>query len=633
MSDYHCPSSSVLQSLKDMANQLRIDSINATNASNSGHPTSCASAAEIMSVLFFHTMRYDIKFPRDPRSDRFVMSKGHAAPILYAVWAEAGLFPVKDLLNLRKMDDDLEGHPTPRLNFIDVATGSLGQGLSCAAGMAYTGKYFDKSDYRVYCLVGDGESAEGSIWEALAFASHYELDNLVAIFDVNRLGQSDPAMLQHKMDVYEARLKAFGWNTCVVDGHDVEVLCKTLHDATTVKRKPTCILAKTFKGKGCPEMEDVMNWHGKPLGAKAETVIQTIQSNMKSPQGPWKLQPQEITATVPDITISNIKLAEPPNYKLGEQVATRLAYGIALEKLGRNNSRVIALDGDTKNSTFSQKFKDAHPDRYIECFIAEQNLVGVGIGCATRDRNVVFCSTFAAFFTRAFDQIRMGAISQTNVNFAGSHAGISIGEDGPSQMALEDLSMFRSVPGSTVFYPSDAVSAQRAVELAANTKGVCFIRTSRPNVPVIYSNDEVFEAGKAKVVKKSGSDQVTVIGCCVTLVEAMKAADKLAEDGINIRVIDPFTLKPLDKDTILANAKETGGKIITVEDHYAEGGLGDSVAGALSEETGIRIKKLAVREVPRSGKPAELMDRYGISASCIVKAVQSMMVSQTIQQR
>ncbi|KAL4226115.1 hypothetical protein ACF0H5_014102 [Mactra antiquata] len=623
MTEYHRPDSKTLQSLKDIANQLRIDSINATTASKSGHPTSCASAAEIMSVLFFNTMKYSIEKPRDPRSDRFIMSKGHAAPVLYAAWAEAGLFPVKDLLNLRKIDNDLEGHPTPRLNFIDVATGSLGQGLGIAAGMAYTGKYFDKSDYRVYCMVGDGESAEGSIWEALSFSSHYKLDNLVAIFDVNRLGQSDPAMLQHEMTVYEDRLKAFGWNTYVVDGHDVEVLCKTFYLASTVKDKPTCILAKTFKGKGCPGVEDLMNWHGKPLGDKADSCIKEIQGQMQN-QPPWNLRPQCITASVPDVNLANMKLAEPPKYSMGQQVATRLAYGTALEKLGRANPRVVALDGDTKNSTFSDKFRVAFPDRFIECYIAEQNLVAVGIGCACRDRNVVFCSTFAAFFTRAFDQIRMGAISQTNVNFAGSHAGISIGEDGPSQMALEDLAMFRSIPGSTVFYPSDAVSAERAVEIAANTKGVCFIRTSRPNVPVIYSADEVFQPGKAKVVRQSDNDQVTVIGCCVTLVEAMTAADELASSGINIRVIDPFTLKPFDKDTVLASAKATGGRIITVEDHYEWGGLGDVVAGALSEEKGICIKKLAVKEVPRSGKAAELMEMFGISASCIVKAVKTM---------
>lgn len=622
--DYHRPDTKTLQSLKDIANKLRIDSINATQASNSGHPTSCCSAAEIMSVLFFNTMRYSAKNPRDPASDRFVMSKGHAAPILYAAWGEAGAFEVSDILNLRKLSSDLEGHPTPKLSFVDVATGSLGQGLSCAAGMAYTGKYFDKSDYRVYCLIGDGESAEGSIWEALSFSSFYKLDNLVAIFDINRLGQSDPAMLQHDMNTYEARLKAFGWNTYVIDGHDVEALCKTFHDGSTVKDKPTCILAKTYKGKGCPGIEDEMNWHGKPLAAKADETVKAITACMSS-QGSWGLRPQPITTTVPAVDITNIKLSEPPNYKTGQQVATRLAYGTALAKLGHDNPRVIALDGDTKNSTFADKFRTAHPDRYIECFIAEQNLVGVAIGCATRGRTVPFCSTFAAFFTRAFDQIRMGAISQTNCNFAGSHAGISIGEDGPSQMALEDLAMFRSIPGSTVFYPSDAVSCERAVELAANTAGVCFIRTSRPNIATIYDNNEPFAVGKAKIVKQSNDDQVTVIGCCVTLVEALRAAEKLAIDGINIRVIDPFTLKPLDKDTIIASARATGGRIITVEDHYEWGGLGDCVAGEVSECPDICVKKLAVTKVPRSGKPAELMEMFGISANCIVKAVHNML--------
>lgn len=626
--DYHRPDAKTLQSLKDIANKLRIDSINATQASNSGHPTSCCSAAEVMSVLFFHAMRYSSENPRDPASDRFVLSKGHAAPILYAAWAEAGNFPVEDLVNLRKLDSDLEGHPTPKLAFVDVATGSLGQGLSCAAGMAYTGKHFDKSDYRVYCLIGDGESAEGSIWEALSFSSFYKLDNLVAIFDINRLGQSEEAMLQHDMDTYEARLKAFGWNTYVVDGHDVEALCKTLHVATTVKDKPTCILAKTFKGKGCPGIENEMNWHGKPLSAKAEETLKVIKEQMSN-QGNWGLRPQPITTTVPAVDLTNIKLSEPPNYKIGQQVATRLAYGTALAKIGTNNPRVIALDGDTKNSTFADKFKKEHPDRYIECYIAEQNLVGVAIGCGTRGRTVPFCSTFAAFFSRAFDQIRMGAISQTNVNFAGSHAGISIGEDGPSQMALEDLAMFRSIPGSTVFYPSDAVSCERAVELAANTPGICFIRTSRPNIATIYENDEKFEIGKAKVVKQSNDDQVTVVGCCVTLVEALRAADKLAADGVNIRVVDPFTLKPLDKETIMAAATATGGRIITVEDHYEAGGLGETVAGALSDCRDISIKRLAVQKVPRSGKPAELMEMFGISANCIVKAVNSMLSQQS----
>ncbi|KAI8772034.1 transketolase [Biomphalaria glabrata] len=623
MSKYHRPDAQTIQSLKDIANKLRIHSIEATNASNSGHPSSCCSAAEVMSVLFFNTMRYTIKEPRHPNNDRFVLSKGHAAPILYAAWAETGLFPTSELLELRKLTSDLEGHPTPRLNFVDVATGSLGQGLSCAAGMAYTGKYFDKSDYRVYCLIGDGESAEGSIWEALAFSSRYQLDNLVAIFDINRLGQSEATSLGHDVDIYKARVEAFGWNTYVVDGHDVEELCKVFWEARQVTGRPTCILAKTFKGQGIPGVADAENWHGKPLGDKAKEAIAAIRENIAN-SGPHNLIAQQPTLDLSPVN-THVELSAAPSYKLGESVATRLAYGTALVKLGKANNRVVAMDGDTKNSTFAQKFKDAFPDRFIECYIAEQNLVGVGIGCATRDRTIPFISTFAAFFTRAFDQIRMGAISQTNANFVGSHAGVSIGEDGPSQMALEDLAMFRTIPGSTVFYPTDAVSTERAVELAANTKGVCFIRTSRPNVPVIYKNDEPFAVGKAKVVRSSPSDQVTVIGSCVTLYEAIKAADTLAESGINIRIIDPFTIKPIDAETIIANAQETNGKIITVEDHYAEGGIGEAVAGAVSGQSGIIVKRLYVPEVPRSGKCEELMEKYGISASCIVKAVNSIL--------
>ncbi|XP_076344183.1 transketolase-like isoform X3 [Tachypleus tridentatus] len=577
--------------------------------------------AEIMSVLFFHTLRYKVSEPRNPSSDRFVLSKGHAAPILYAAWAEAGLFPVDDLLNLRKIDSDLEGHPTPRLNFVDVATGSLGQGLSCAAGMAYTGKYFDKASYRVYCVVGDGEAAEGSIWEALSFAGKYKLDNLVAIFDINRLGQSEPTAFQHEMELYQNRLESFGFNTYVIDGHDVEALCKVFHEASATKDKPTAVLAKTFKGKGIPEIEDQENWHGKPLGDKADDAINGILKSISN-QGCPQLCPQKpLKEDAPVIDISNISLSEPPAYNIGDKVATRLAYGTALTKLGHNCDRVVAMDGDTKNSTFSDKFRKVFPDRYIECYIAEQNLVGVAIGCSTRGRTVPFVSTFAAFFTRAFDQLRMGAISQVNIKCAGSHAGISIGEDGPSQMALEDLAIFRSLPGATVFYPSEAVSAERACELAAQTQGICFIRTSRPATAVLYSNDEKFEIGKAKVVKNSDSDQVLVIGAGVTLHETLKAADQLAQQGINIRVMDVFTVKPIDKTGILKNAAECKGRIVTVEDHYPEGGLGDAVSEVVSMERNIILKCLAVRDIPRSGPCDALLDMFGISAKCIEKAV------------
>ncbi|XP_031833025.1 transketolase-like protein 2 isoform X2 [Nomia melanderi] len=614
-----------MEKLQDLATKLRILSIQATEASKSGHPTSCSSMAEIMSVLFFHTMRYKVSAPRDPSSDRFVLSKGHAAPILYAAWAEAGLFPTSELLNLRKIDSDLEGHPTPRLNFVDVGTGSLGQGLSVAAGMAYVGKNFDKSNYRVYCLIGDGEAAEGSIWEALHFSSYYKLDNLCAIFDINRLGQSEPTSLQHNMEVYRKRLEAFGFNALVVDGHDVEELAKAFHEAQNTKGRPTAILAKTFKGKNFPNVEDLENWHGKPLGTKANEVIQHLNGMLKNP-GPLGLHPQKpLVDDAPAVDITNVKLASPPSYKLGEQVATRLAYGTALAKLAKNNPRVIALDGDTKNSTYAEKIKTVDPARFIEGFIAEQNVVGVAIGAACRDRTVAFVSAFATFFTRAFDQIRMGAISQTNVNFVGSHCGVSIGEDGPSQMGLEDVAMFRTIPGSTVFYPSDAVSTERAIELAANTKGVCFVRTSRPATSILYKNEEPFAVGKGKVVKSSAKDQVLVVGAGVTLHEALKAADELSKAGVNVRVIDPFTIKPLDAQLIVKNAKEVGGKVVTVEDHYAEGGLGDAVLSAVALERNIIVKKLAVLEVPRSGPPTALLEKYGISASKIVAAVQEVL--------
>ncbi|CAG0912235.1 unnamed protein product [Notodromas monacha] len=610
-----------VQSLKNLAHRLRILSIDATNKCNSGHPTSCSSMAEIVSVLFFNEMRYKLSEPRDPASDRFILSKGHSAPILYAAWAEAGLFPVSDLDNLRKLDSDLEGHPTPRLNFIDVATGSLGQGLGVAAGMAYVGKYLDNADFRTYCLIGDGESAEGSIWEALNFASYYKLDNLVAIFDVNRLGQSDPTSLAHDMDTYKNRLESFGFHALVIDGHDVQALLSAFQEAKLTKGKPTAIIAKTFKGKYFPEIEDTEGWHGKPLGERGPAAIEAIKKLVTDFDfKPVPAAPSE--AKLHPVDAANIKLSEPPAYKVGDKVATRVAYGTALVKL--NSDRVVALDCDVKNSTYSEKLRKINKLRHIECFICEQNMVGVGVGVGCRGRTIPFCSTFATFFTRAYDQIRMGAISQSNLNFVGSHAGVSIGEDGPSQMGLEDIALFRTIPNCTVFYPSDAVSAERAVELAAQLPDMCFIRTSRPNTAVLYDNAELFEVGKAKVVKKSEDDKVLVIGACVTLEEALVAFDKLAGEGIHIRVMDPFTIKPIDAAGILANARECAGKIITVEDHYPEGGLGEAVLSAVAECPDIIVKKLAVPRIPRSGPPADLMDLYGISARSIVDAVKSM---------
>lgn len=423
------------------------------------------------------------------------------------------------------------------------------------------------------------------------------------------------------MEVYRKRLDAFGFNAIVVDGHDLEELVRAFYEAEQTKNRPTAIIAKTFKGKYFPDIEDLENWHGKPLGDKADIVVKHLEAMIKN-KGQLTLQPHSPTGTAPTVSISNVALASPPSYKMGEQVATRFAYGTAIAKIAKNNSRVIALDGDTKNSTYSEKIKTVDPERYIECFIAEQNLVGVAIGAACRDRTVAFVSTFAAFFTRAFDQIRMGAISQTNVNFVGSHCGVSIGEDGPSQMGLEDVALFRTIPGSTVFYPSDAVSTERAVEIAANTKGICFIRTSRPNTEVIYGNEESFKIGKAKVVKMSETDQVLLIGAGVTLYECLKAAKELEGLGIKARVLDPFTVKPLDQSAVITNAQQCGGRVVVVEDHYKEGGLGEAVLSAVAEQRNIVVKHLFVGKVPRSGPPNVLLDMFGINARHVVAAAQ-----------
>merc|ERR1712088_245150 len=595
---YHQPTMEEANVLRDLSTKLRIHSIKMTAASKSGHPTSCSSMAEVMSVLFFKVMKYKDprvhKEQRDPANDRFILSKGHAAPILYAAWAEAGLFPTEDLLQLRKIDSDLEGHPTTRLPFIDVATGSLGQGLSVAAGMAYCAKHLDKASYRTYCLIGDGESTEGNIWEALNFAGFYKLDNPCAIFDINRLGQSDPAPLQHDMEQYRKRLQSFGFNTVVVDGHDVVELCKAFHTAETTKDMPTAILMKTFKGKDFPEIEDKMNWHGKPLGDKTEAVIEHLASLLKNPGA----ERPSISSPANDVTPSDISgaaLSAPPSYTLGQKVATREAYGSALAKLATTHPRVVALDGDMKNSTFSQNIKKVDENRYIECFICEQNLVGVGIGVACRDRTIAFVSTFACFLTRAFDNLRMGVISQTNLNVMGSHCGVSIGEDGPSQMALEDLAMFQSLPGCTLFYPSDAVAMERAVELAASTRGI-------------------------KILRQAEGDQVLIVAAGITLFEALKAADTLAAAGVKVRVMDPFTMKPLDWEAVRGHAAVCGGRVVTVEDHYPEGGLGDAVLASLALVRNVVMKKLAVNAVPRSGPPMELLEMFGISASHVVKA-------------
>ena len=602
--------------LKQKATNLRIHSITATSAAGSGHPTTCLSAADIVSALFFHAMRYDTNDAQNPNNDRFILSKGHAAPLLYAAYAEAGIIPTEKLRTLRQIDSILEGHPTPRFEWTEVATGSLGQGLSLGLGMALNGKYLDKSDYRVYVLLGDGETAEGGVWEAAALASYYQLNNLIGIVDVNAIGQSQRTMYAFDIDTYCRRFEAFGWQTIGIDGHNFDEILPALAQAKTSTDKPTMIVAKTFKGKGVSFLENADNWHGKAV-AEGEDLDKALAE-----LGPLHSEPVQIELpTAVDNSVGNAAATEcePPDYPSDEEVATRGGYGTGLAKLGGANLNVVALDGDTKNSTYAEQFMDLYPDRYFEMFIAEQNLVGAGIGLAKRGK-IPFVSTFAAFLSRAYDQIRMSAISQANIKYAGSHCGVSIGEDGPSQMGLEDIAMFRAIPGAVVLYPSDAVSAERLVAAAAAHEGIVYLRTSRPTTPILYDADEKFPIGGAKVVRQSGEDKVTVIAGGITVHEALKAHQMLATEGIAIRVIDLYSIKPVDAETLKAAAAETNNTLITVEDHYSEGGLGDAVLDAIATEN-ICVHKLAVTGMPRSGKPEELLEHHGISANAIVQKV------------
>lgn len=606
-----------VETLAGIAHQLRIHSINATTAAGSGHPTSSMSAADLVAALFFGHMRY---YPNDPKhhnNDRFILSKGHAAPVLYAAWAENGLIPVNELTRLRQLTSDLEGHPTPRLPFVDIATGSLGQGLSVGVGMALSAR-LDDLDFRTYVLLGDGECAEGSVWEAAALAGIYGLSNLIAIVDVNRLGQSQATAYGHDLKVYEERFKAFNWRTEVIDGHDMEEILEVLA-AVGLGAQPLAIIAKTFKGAGVSFLQDKDGWHGKALSKEeAARAIAELQPKATSGIGVHIEPPTNLPAP----NISAPASYPPINYTMGQMVATREAYGNALARIGESDPRVVALDGDTKNSTFSERFMKKFPNRFFECFIGEQNMVGVAAGLGARGK-APFASTFATFFTRAHDQIRMAGHSQANLKLAGSHVGVSIGEDGGSQMGLEDIAMMRAVIGSTVLYPSDAVSAEKLVEQMAQTRGFAFLRTSRPKTPVIYNNNEEFPFGGAKVLRQSANDKITVVGAGVTLFEALKAADALAAEGINITVIDAYSVKPLGADVIKAAAAKTNNLALTVEDHYPEGGLGDAVAGELSPE-GIRVHKLAVFDLPRSGKPEELMAKYGIDSAAIIRKVKGL---------
>ncbi len=620
-------SASLVPALQNIATRLRIDSIRSTSEAGSGHPTSCCSAADIVATLFFGEMRFDPKNPQHSGNDRFVMSKGHAAPLLYAAWAEAGIISREELTKLRCIDSDLEGHPTPRLPFVDVATGSLGQGICAAVGIALNARRIN-SDYRTYALIGDGESAEGSVWEAAQVGAHHKLDSLCAVTDVNALGQSRQTQWGHDVDEYAKRWTAFGWHAIVVDGHDIGALLNALKEARQTKNRPTMIVARTLKGKGVSIFEGLDNWHGKALkkGEQADRAVAELEARLTAGLVTPKI-PSPSALPAETMQPANDANVLTPQYDVDAKVATRKAYGSALATLGAVDQRVVALDADVSNSTFSNAFEEAHGARFYQTFIAEQAMVGAAMGLASRGA-IPFPSTFACFLSRAYDFIRMAGISNLNIKLAGSHAGVSIGEDGPSQMALEDLAMMRAVPNCTVLYPCDAMSTERLVMAAVAHKGMVYIRTTRPATPVIYGADEKFEIGGSKVIRDAPLAVATIVAAGITVFEALKASDELLEAGTPIRVIDAYSIEPVDVATLVDSARQTGNALITVEDHYVNGGLGDAVSAGVSA-LGIQVHRLAVKDIPRSGQPDELFDRYGISTTHIVATVRRLIDSPT----
>jgi len=604
---------------RELGQQLRVDSVRAAAVTKSGHPTSSMSAADLMSVLLAKYLRYDFDAPDDPRNDHLVFSKGHASPLLYSMYKAAGAITDEELLTFRKFGSRLEGHPTPVLPWVDVATGSLGQGLPYGVGIALAGKRLDRLPYRIWVLCGDSEMAEGSMWEAFEHAWHEKLDNLIAIIDVNRLGQRGETMHGWDLDSYAKRAEAFGWHAIEIDGHDVEAIDAAYAEALETSGTPTVIVAKTIKGKGVKAVENKDGFHGKALD-DPEAAIEELGGI------------RNIT-----IDVAKPELGEPhrfehgtlelPSYEVGDEVATRKAYGETLKALGDGRGDVVALDGEVSNSTFAEIFRDAHPDRYFEMYIAEQQMVAAAVGIQVRGWKP-YASTFAAFLSRAYDFVRMAAISRANLKLVGSHAGVSIGEDGPSQMALEDLAEFRAVHGSTVLYPSDANQTAKLVEAMADLDGIVFLRTTRANTPVVYEAGEDFPVGGAKVVRSSESDDVALIGAGITLHEALKAADALAEAGVGARVIDLYSVKPVDVETLRAAAEATGGRFVVAEDHWPEGGIAEAVLSAFADsDERPRVVHLAVRELPGSGTPAELLAAAGIDADHIAAAARELVAS------
>jgi transketolase len=603
-----------IEKLEKLAGLIRYYILTATTHAGSGHPTSSLSATELMcGLLFGGIFRYDTERPEHPNNDRLVFSKGHASPLYYAMWAAAGKLSEDDLMTYRKFGSLLEGHPTVSFRYVDAATGSLGQGLSIGVGLALNAKYLDKLNYRTYVLLGDSEMAEGSQWEAMQIAAHYKLNNLIGIIDVNRLGQRGETLYGHDLSAYEKRISAFGWETILIDGHSYPAVLDAYQRALNATDRPVMIIAKTIKGKGVSFIEDKNGWHGVALSKQeCERAVKELGTVDKSIRGrilePDAMRPEEVSPRTP----------EPIYYPSGEAVATRDAYGNALKRLYPQFPKIVAVDGEVSNSTRTEIFKKAYPNRFFEMYIAEQNMAGVALGLQCRGK-IPFVSSFAAFLTRAFDQVRMSQYSDANIKFIGSHAGTSIGEDGPSQMGLEDIAMFRTIHNGVVLYPSDAVSAEKIVELAALYKGIAYIRTTRMKTPILYDTHEQFTIGGSKILKKSSKDAITVIGAGVTLHEALKAYDTLKKEGILIRVIDLYSIKPIDEKTLQQAAKETSC-IITVEDHYPEGGIGEAVRSGLGTVF-VPLYSLAVRKKPKSGYPQELLDFEEISKDAIIKKV------------
>lgn len=607
-----------IKKLQNISKLIRYLILTSTTEAGSGHVTSSLSATDLMTVLFFNGfLKCDLRNFKNPNNDRLIFSKGHASPLFYSLYAVAGGISKNELKTFRKFGSRLEGHPTTAFPFTEAATGSLGQGVSIGVGMALNAKYLDKLSYKTYVLLGDSEMVEGSVWEAIQIAAYYKLNNLIAILDINRLGQANETIYGHDIGSYEKRISAFGWKVISIDGHNLEQINEAFKEAQKIKNAPVAIVAKTLKGKGVSFLEDKTGWHGKTLNkeelnlalAELGEVNLKLKGELRRPKA--IILPKQKTQKIPS-----------PSYQPREMLATRKAYGNALVRTFPKYPQIVVLDAEVSNSTYTEIFKKAHPQRYFEMFIAEQNMVGVAVGLSNRGK-IPFVSTFAAFFSRAFDQIRMSQYSRANIKFVGSHAGVSIGEDGASQMGLEDISMFRSLLDSVVLYPSDGVSTEKLVEEAARYHGIVYIRTTRKETPVIYSNNEQFPIGGSKILRSNNKDQITVIGAGITLHEALSAHEKLKAEGILIRVIDLYSVKPLDIKTLERAAKDTKA-IIVVEDHYPAGGIGEAVATVLVN-TKAKVYSLAVRKMPRSGKPQELLEFEEISADAIVKIVRNLL--------